>query len=740
MESTENIDFHNYWRIFKRRWLPAVATFGSVVALTFVYTSSKPPIYSAEGKLLFKQDTTSSLIGLNPTEQVVTQSEKLQGTEARIISSTPILQKALDLINQNNPPGGPLNLEDLQQGLNIKNIEGTDILQIDYKSKNPKIPALVVNQVMNAYVDSNLWANRAAAISAGNFINAQLPMVKANVNRADAALRLFKEKYKITDLGQTQASVAANIERTRIQIDSISAQIADLNSRSTALQNKLGMSSQQAMAVSSLSQSPAVQGVLTNLQDVQRKLADARSRYQESNPVVVDLKDKEAQLNILLQQQVASVLQGQNPGYNGKVQVGPTQQELMADLIKSEVTRIGLVTQLATLSKQQAFYQQQVAILPRLEQQQRELARDLSAAQSTYETLLKNLQDIKVLENRTVANVRIVEAAQGPGTPTASNKSAAMAAGSLAGILIAAAVVYVLEVRDKKIKTVKEAREIFEYRVLGTIPVFDKTSRAVDSVGQTEESRRLALPVIERPHSSISESYRMLQTNLKFLNSDKALKVIVVTSSVPKEGKSTTCANLAAVMAQLCYRVLIIDADIRRPSQHQIWQISNQVGLTNIIAGQGNLSTTVIQRVMKNLDVLTAGVSTSNLPVFLDSRSMAAVIEQWQNQYDYVIVDTPPLAIAADASMLGKIADGVLLLTRPGLADAINCKLAKEYLDHSSHNILGIVVNGVIPENEPYSYYYHGGGHHEKSGSREHAPHRRRNWLDNLRFFNRDRN
>ncbi len=282
-----------------------------------------------------------------------------------------------------------------------------------------------------------------------------------------------------------------------------------------------------------------------------------------------------------------------------------------------------------------------------------------------------------------------------------------MVAGSLAGILLAAAIVYVFEVRDKKIKTVKEARELFEYSLLGTIPVFGKTSRSVDSVGQISESRRLALPVIESPRSSISESYRRLQVNLKFLRSDNALKVIVVTSSVPKEGKSTTCANLAAITAQLGYSVLIIDADMVRPSQHQIWQIPNEVGLMNVIAGQFDLSGTVIQKVMKNLDILTAGTSTSNPPVLLDSRSMAALIEQCKNKYDYVFIDTPPLAIAADAPILGKIADGVLIVTRPGLADAINSKFAKEYLDQSGQNILGIVVNGVLTENEPHSYYHH---------------------------------
>ena len=709
MESTENIDFYKYWCVFKRRWLPAVAVFGAVVFFTYKYMSSKVPIYSAQGQLLFMPDKTSSLVKFDSEsqkEQVSSPNDRSQATEAQVIRSASILKNALDRVKQITSQEIELNLGHLQQGIEITNIEGTDILQVAYKSNDPKVAALVVNQLMLAYVENNLASNRAAASLAGNFVNAQLPRLKANVDRADAVLRKFKENNKITDLAQTQESVAANIERIGNQIDSVEAQLADLNARSKALQSKLGMSSQQAMTISSLSQSSTVKGVLADLQEVQSKLADERARYKEGHPSVTQLKDKQAQLTTLLQAEVGQFLQGQKTASDVNLQVGQIQEALTTDLIKLEVERIGLVTQTTTLSNQQAFYQKRAAVLPRLEQEYGEQQRELSAAQSTYETLLKSFQEIQVIQNRTVGNVRIIQAAQVPAVPISSNKASAMAAGNLAGLLIAAGVVYVLEVTDKKIKTVKEAKDIFKYPVLGAIPAFGKKTRTVVSIDRTSEASRLALPVIERPRSSISESYRLLQANLNS-NSDKTLKVIVVTSSVPKEGKSTTCANLAVVMAQLNYSVLIIDADIRHPSQHNIWQISNKVGLMNVIAAQSSLSGTALQRVMKNLDVLTAGVSTSDSDVFVDSRKIATLIEQCPNKYDYVIIDTPSLATAADASLLGKMADGLVIVTRLGLADSIKSKFAKEYLDQSDLNILGIVVNGVRPENEPYSYYHY---------------------------------
>jgi capsular exopolysaccharide synthesis family protein len=301
----------------------------------------------------------------------------------------------------------------------------------------------------------------------------------------------------------------------------------------------------------------------------------------------------------------------------------------------------------------------------------------------------------------------------------------------MAGILLAGAVVYLLETVDKRIRTVQKAKELFEYTLLATIPDFSKATKAGNSAVQTSVERRSAVPLIEMFHSSIRENYRMLHANLTFLNSDKALQVIVVTSSVAKEGRSTTCANLATVMAQVGYRVLIIDADLYHPSQHQIWQIANEVGLMNAIAGRGNLSETPIHKVMDNLDVLSAGVVNNGSAVFVDSRIMAALIQQYRKNYDYIIFDTPPLAVAADAQILGKIADGVLLVTRPSIADSTDARLAKQFLDQSGQNILGIVVNGVVDNNEPHRYYF-------KSGLSDSNPLKIKGWIDKINPLKRN--
>lgn len=205
----------------------------------------------------------------------------------------------------------------------------------------------------------------------------------------------------------------------------------------------------------------------------------------------------------------------------------------------------------------------------------------------------------------------------------------------------------------------------------------------------------------------------MLQANLKFLSSDKPLKVILVTSSVPKEGKSTVSANLAAAMAQLGRRVLLVDADMRHPLQHHIWELTNAAGLSDVIVGQAEFDS-VVKEVMPKLDVLSAGVIPPNPMALLDSKRMASLIDNFSEQYDFVIIDAPPLVLAADAVTLGKMTDGVLLITRPGVVDSTSAATAKESLERSGQNVLGLVVNGVILENESDSYFYYAKAYSEE--------------------------
>lgn len=707
MESTVNLDFKKLWFILKRRWLPATGVFSLIFGLTFVAVSMQKPVYEAEGKLLIKKvDETSSLTGLGEgiglMEGLNVQSNPVN-TEIEVIRSIPLLEKTIAALNlKNAKTNTPLNPEVLQSLLKLKNIGGTDVMQVSYRSTSPNEAAAVVNQLMNIYLENNIHTNRVTTTAAGDFIAKQLPEVETSVRQAEAALRRFKEMNHVIGLEEEAKAAVAVMQTLAVHIAETQAELADANTKSAMLQKKVGMNSRNSLDLNALNQSQGVQGVLTEYQKVESDLALLRTRYVEKYAGIEELKKKSAALKALLKDRIQETTGQAQTVSDGKLQIGESKQKLTELYVQSEVERLSLVSRLASLSQEHSDHKQRVNILPKLEQQQRQLERKLKAAQSTYEILLQKLQEVRVAENQNMGNARVIESALVPDQALLFKPVIILALGSVMSILLSGGTIAILEVRDTSVKTLKEARELLGYTFLGAIPSLPKKTT---SEGENTESTVLQLPVRDTPRSPISEAFRMLQANLKFLSSDK-LKVIVVTSSVSNEGKSTVSANLSAAMAQLGHRVLLIDADMRRPIQHHMWEKTNTEGLSDVIVGQVELKEAV-KEAMPKLDVLTAGAIPPNPVALFESKGMSALIEAVSQSYNFVIIDAPPLLVSADALTLSKVADGILMVARPGVVHSNTAVAAKDLLNTSGQKVLGLVVNAVILENESDSYYYY---------------------------------
>ncbi len=709
MESTEaiDLDLQKFWSIVKRRWLPAAGVFSFVFGLAILAVFLQKPVYKVEGKLLIKKiNQTSAVTGLGgeigELDGVGQQSNPLK-TEMEVISSVPLLQRTVEALNLTDEEGVPLKPEEIRKHLlKLKNIAGTDVVQLAYKSTDPQEAAAVVNQLMNIYIANNVLTNRAEAVAANKFIAKQLPETRARVRQAEVTLRQFKEQNQVVDLDEEAKSAVEVINSLEGKITDTQAELTDVNARSAKLRNQVAMNEQESIAMNTLNQSPGVQKVLEELQKIEGELAVQEARFVDGHPTIEALKNKRAALKALLQERVEESSESRRQASVGNLQMGELKQKLAGDFVQSEVERLALNSRLAYLSNAHSLYKQRVNIIPKLEQEQRELKRNLEAAQSTYEVLLKKLQEVRVAENQNMGNARVIESALVPEKPSLLKPAITLALGLMLSILLATAIVVVLEVRDKSVKTVKEVRELFGYTFLGAIPFLKKKGI---TLGKDTEGWIPELPVKHTPRSPISEAYRMLQANLKFLSSDKALQSIVVTSSVPREGKSTISANLAVAKAQLGCRILLVDGDMRRPVQHHIWGLTNAAGLSDVIVSQAEFKA-VVTKVMPNLDVLSAGVIPPNATALLDSKRMASLIEYFSQHYDFVIIDAPPLVAAADALTLGKMTNGVLLVSRPEVLDFTSAAIAKESLEHSDQNVLGLVVNGVIAENESDSYFY----------------------------------
>lgn len=703
-EQTEEIDVQQYWLVLKRRWVVASGVFVTCLVWAGIAASTQKPAYQATGQILVQSNKTSSLTGVG--EKVGTlESLKREGnpldTQAVVVKSLPIVQEVINNLRLKGKDGKPLDPNSL--AIKVEPIVGTDVLKVSHSSTQPELAAAVVNQLMRAYIAKNVLTNRAEVIAAGEFIAKELPRAKLELDRNTEGLRRFKTQNQIIDLEEEATAAVKTITDLNDQVNKARSELADVSAQELQTRQQLNLEANQAVEVTSLNQIPGVQTALKELQTVQTKLATEQGIYTAENPSVISLKNQEAALKSLLQERTTEAVGSGVKISPGNLQIGELRQKLATEFLGLQAKRLGIQRRIDALSNQQKAYKQRADILPFLEKREGELERSLTVSQKNYETLITRQQEIRVAEQQTVGNARVIQPAFVPKNPSGATQMLFLAGGGVVGLLLSIAAAFFVDLIDRRLKTVKEAETLFGYTLLGLIPKFE-----TNSLPEASTSDRISPRVIvaKLPRSVIHEAYQMLQANLKFISLDRKARTIVVTSSVSGEGKSEVSANLATVMAQAGRRVLLVDADMRQPSQHHLWGLINSIGFSNVIAGENDFSEAV-QSINNNLFVLTAGVMPPNPLALIDSERMTSLMEMFAQKYDYVVFDTPSLVGTAEAAVLGKMAGGVLVVVRPGHVDSPSAAAAKSLLARSEANILGIVANGVNVKHEPDNYFYY---------------------------------
>jgi polysaccharide biosynthesis transport protein len=312
------------------------------------------------------------------------------------------------------------------------------------------------------------------------------------------------------------------------------------------------------------------------------------------------------------------------------------------------------------------------------------------------------LQEVQVTENQNVGNARIVSAAMVPEAAAADLLNGVMVAGGgLAGLLLGLALAFLVDFADRSVKTLQEVVDLMPYSVLGVIPQMTLPKQEASLEGMPQ------LITGDSPQFGGQEAYQMLQANLRFLPVDQVARSIMVTSAGRGEGKSTVAANLALALAQGQRRVLVVDADMRNSCQHHVWQMSNAVGLSNLLVGQVRLEQAVVA-VRSNLHVLTAGTVPPNPLVLLDSSVMATLVGRLRQDYDFVVFDAPTLMGTADSTVLNRMVDGSLLVTRMAVVEIEQLQAMRQFLLQSGHRVLGMVVNGIEGRGDRGGHSYDG--------------------------------
>jgi uncharacterized protein involved in exopolysaccharide biosynthesis len=450
-----DLDASQYLRVAKHHWVPAVVAFISTVAIAAVVAHLQAPSYKAQAKLLFKIDRTPALTGLGEGAgglDPIVKSQNPLTTEVEVISSKPLLQKVIDNLNLTNERGKSLSPANLGRTLDIQILGGADVLQIAYESNDPEEAAAVVNELAHVYIENNALANRAETSEARELVATQLPQAEEFVRKSESALRQFKEENQVIALDEEAKSVVAVTQNLDSQILATQAELDEAAARSNQLRSQLGLSAQEAMMVSDLSQSSAVQGVMQELQGVRRQLAIERSFYTDESPLVIQYQAREDSLRELLQGEIETIA-----GREGRVperflQVGQQRQALITGLLELEIQRLGLARRAESLYNSRMLYKNRAETLPRLEQRQGELDRQLQVARLTYQTLLQRLQELQVAEDQASGNASVLEPASVPQNPSSTKTNIILSLGVLLGALFAVTLVFLLEMNDLKIK------------------------------------------------------------------------------------------------------------------------------------------------------------------------------------------------------------------------------------------------------------------------------------------------
>jgi succinoglycan biosynthesis transport protein ExoP len=338
------------------------------------------------------------------------------------------------------------------------------------------------------------------------------------------------------------------------------------------------------------------------------------------------------------------------------------------------------------------------------------LKRDVETNRTLYEGLLEKLKEAGVSAGLKSNNFRIVDSARVPTGPIEPNiprnLGFAFVLGSMSGIGLA----FLLEGLDNTVRTTEQAQMISGLASLGMIPLGSKNTREGANAKRlvlASSNEAVELVSQSRPQSQMAESYRALRTSLLLSNLGAPPKVIMVTSALPQEGKSTTSINTAVVLAQKGVRVLLIDADLRRPSIHKTLGMGPRSGLSNVLTGSTTLEQAItVSPVLANLHILPAGTPPPNPAELLASTNMRDVLEELRAQYDHIVVDTPPTLSVTDAVVLSPRADAIVLVIRSGQTTKQSLRRARDVLTQVNAKVSGVLLNAVDLSSPDYYYYY----------------------------------
>ena len=729
LNTQQEIHLSHYWNVIRKRWKIAAAILLVVMAGTFLASYFSRPLYRATIQIEIEREsnriTIEDLFGVASSDQEFLQTQyvllRSRGLALRVISDHKLLADR-DFYGPGIAGKTPEEIRSISDGMagallggiQIQPVPNTRLVQISYTGAAPKLAQKIAEAWGDSFMRMNIEKKLDSVRQASEFLSSQIAREQAN---------LESSRQELQQYGQSKGIISVDEGSGNVTMQKLGQLNADVTmAQNTLYEKQAAYNSIRNTAPDTVATNdPLVRNLTEDLTRRQREYNEKRSQLLEGHPIMKQLADQiektRAARTVAVQQAYAKAV---------------------------EAARADVATASSREASVRSAYDQQRGEAQKLNVNAARYL-DLRMAVDTKQTLLASLQkqlnETEVsarLRGSSTSNIHWVDHAQTPGSRVNLSLKKNLQTAFPLGLFLGFAAIFFLEYMDRSIKTPEELERVTGFASLGVIPAagtltkqygysygYGRTGPKLRAVDSPEDKRSTGVELI--PHtdarSPIAEAYRAFRTSL-LLASASSPKVIVITSSFAREGKTTTSMNLATVLAQMGKPVLLIDADLRRPRLQKVFAGKMNLGLVNYLAANIPIEDTIQPTQVPNLSVILSGPIPPNPSELLASDRMKHLIEELRSKYAYVIFDSPPVLAVTDAIVLAANADGVVLTTHGGQTPRELVQRSAERLRLSNIPVLGALLNNLDLQQYGYTYrksyydYYESNENSEGRGQR----------------------
>ncbi|WP_373538947.1 GumC family protein [Chamaesiphon sp.] len=611
-------------------------------------------------------------------------------------------------------------------GLSIQSKPDSNVLTVSYTALKQDEIVAVLNGLSKVYIDYSIKTKKARTNNSIAFIESQLPASRQRLESSASQIEQFRIKYRFVDpatsagaLDGYRQSIVAKINESRSTYYQTQQQYQELKRQLASV----GLSSSGNLSTTMLTQDSAYQELFKQLNDLELKYNQESVRFSPENPLIVALKEKRDGVLILLRERAQQVLKREvadNELTKGGISnFGNNLAQNLAN--KQAELETSLVAQTAQAQSLEAVYQQvqtQIAQLPGLQKQYTELQREYQITSQELTAFLQKVQELKIVNAEQVVPWRLLDPPEYPSLPLSPDVPRQMGLGAIGSLLAGILVSVGLNKLDDRVDNPDSVKAMTGMPVLSLIPRVDDLDRSSTMRGgtflQTAKGKNK-----DYSYWSFIESIRTLALGIG-LTSDRddkqsGGKIIAMTSSLPKEGKSTIAFHTGNTLAELGYRVLLIDADMHKSTIAHLCANSplfkredcdDSDGLSDAIVGSCNWKDLIKVSPESKLNVMFSGKQTVSSIVLFNSPRLIRLMEEWRKEYDYILFDTPPIVGVSDTRLLSSLVDGIVYIVSLNVAQKQIIDRGIDIISSLRTPVLGLAINRVENHHSGYNKYY----------------------------------